>query len=440
MSEQHSLSTSSSRPLRPFFVLWTGQAISLLGSRLVQFALIWRLTQETGSATVLAIASLVGMLPQVVLGPFVGVLVDRWNRRWTMFVADTAVALATIVLVALFWTGTVEIWHVYVILFVRALGGAFHWPAMTASTALMVPEDKLTRIQGLNQTLQGAMTIVAAPLGALLLSLLPIEGVLAIDVVTALAAIVPLLFIAVPQPETAVDEDGVATAVPTFWADLRAGLRYMAGWPGLIILMTQAMLINLLLTPAFTLLPLLVTEHFEGGVWLLGAVESAFGVGLVLGGLLLSAWGGFERRIYTTLMGLIGLGIGVLIVGLAPPALIWLAVVGMFGIGLMSSITNGPILAIMQTAVVPSMQGRVFTLLGSLSGLMSPLGLVIAGPVADAVGVRSWYLVGGVLTLSMALISFFIPALIHIEDGRGAAVEGLLPVASAAVDEAFLNQ
>ncbi len=207
MNKQSKVSHPS---MRPFFILWSGQAISLLGSQLVQFALIWWLTQETGSATVLALATLVGLLPQIVLGPFVGVLVDRWNRRLTMFFADVLVAAATLLLAYLFATGAVQIWHVYVLLFVRALGRAFHWPAMMASTSLMVPEEKLTRIQGLNQTLNGAMNIAAAPLGALLLAILPLQGVLAIDVVTAAFAVVPLLFIHVPQPERNTAEGGSA--------------------------------------------------------------------------------------------------------------------------------------------------------------------------------------------------------------------------------------
>ena len=175
--------------LRPFYTLWVGQAFSLLGSQLVQFALIWWLTQQTGSATVLALASMVGLVPQVALGPFVGPLVDRWNRKRTMILADAVVALATLALAILFWLGIVEIWHVYVILFIRALGGTFHNPAMTASTSLIVPPEHLTRIQGINQMLNGGLNIISAPLGALLLQLLPIQGVLLIDLVTAFLAI-----------------------------------------------------------------------------------------------------------------------------------------------------------------------------------------------------------------------------------------------------------
>jgi len=408
------------KPLKPFFILWTGQAVSLLGSQLVQFALIWWLTQETGSATVLAMASLVGFLPQVVLGPFVGVLVDRWNRRLTMLVSDSSVALATLVLAYLFWTGVGQIWHVFAILFVRALAGSFHWPSMMASTSLMVPKKHLTRIQGLNQTLNGGLSIVSAPLGAFLLELLPLQGILAIDVVTAVFAIVPLFFVHVPQPQREPNGVGETAASPwkSFWVDMREGFRYLRGWPGLLVLSGLAMFIKIMLNPAFALIPLLVTDHFGGGAIQLGLLESMAGVGIVLGGLLLGAWGGFKRRIMTMLVGFVGLGMGLLIVGLTPATMFTLAVAGAFVIGMMVSLVDGPLMAILQATIEPELQGRVLMLFGSLISSTVPLGLLIAGPIADAIGIRVWFILTGVLTTVIAVSGFFIPALLKIEDGR----------------------
>ncbi|HMZ07379.1 MAG TPA: MFS transporter, partial [Anaerolineales bacterium] len=151
-----------------FFSIFTGQAFSLFGSSLVQFALIWYLTQKTGSATILATASLFGMLPQILLGPIAGTVVDRGNRRIIMIVSDASIALSTLVLVYLFSAGLVQIWHIYLILAIRSAGGAFHYPAMASSTSLMVPEKHLSRVAGANQTLQGLISIVAPPIGALL--------------------------------------------------------------------------------------------------------------------------------------------------------------------------------------------------------------------------------------------------------------------------------
>jgi DHA3 family macrolide efflux protein-like MFS transporter len=400
-----------------FFTIWSGQAISLFGSRLVQFALIWWLTQETGSATVLAIASLVGLLPTVILGPFIGALVDRWKRRRVILVVDTAIALTTLLLAYLYAIDAVGVNTVYVLLLVRGIGESFHWPSMSAATSLMVPHEQLTRVQGLNQMLQGGLGIVAAPLGALLLGLLPMQGIMMIDVVTAAFAILPLLIIRIPEVDQH-EKTSTSEKLPTFWEDFRSGLRYVWSWPGLMMLMVLAMVINFLLTPAGALLPILVSEYFQGGALQLGWIESAFGFGMIAGGLVLGAWGGFKKRIMTSMIGLIGLGIGFGMIGLIPSNLFWLGVVSAFFAAAMLPMVNGPVHAILQSAVEPEMQGRVFTLVGSLSSGMAPLGLIIAGPVADAIGVQSWYVIGGVACILMAVVGYSIPALKNIEDNH----------------------
>lgn len=404
--------------LRPFFTLWTGQAFSLLGSQLVQFALIWWLTQQTGSATVLAVASIVGLLPQVLLGPFAGVLVDRWNRRRVMLVADAIVAMATVGLVYFFWADAIQIWYVYLALFIRALAGTFHSTAMAASTSLMVPQEYLTRIQGVNQMLNGGLNVAAAPLAALLLTLLPIQGVLLVDIVTAALAITTTLLVAVPQPARHDSDDVSQSTLRAYWNDLRAGLRYILNWRGLLLITLVAMMINLVLSPTTALMPLLVTEYFNGTAWHLSALQAGFGIGVLVGGLLLGVWGGFRRRVTTSLFGVAGIGVGILLVGLAPVSLFAMAVFGMILGGVMSSLANGPLLAIFQANVAPGMQGRVFTLLGSGSAAMMPLGLAIAGPLAEVTGVRTWFLIGGVFTLLLAVGCLFVPAVLNVEEDR----------------------
>ena len=400
-----------------FFTIWIGQAFSLFGSQLVSFAVIWWLTQTTGSATVLATAALVGLLPQVILGPFTGTLVDRWNRRIIMIVADGMIALATVVLALLFALGHIQIWQVYALLFIRSVCGGFHWPAMQASTTLMVPKEHLTRIQGLTQMLQGGMSIIAAPLGALLLAVVPMQGILAIDVFTALLAVIPLFFIQVPQPEKSGSQTE-AQGKTTFWQDFRLGLSYVWGWPGLMLIGVMAAVINFLLNPAFALLPILVTKHFNGQALQFATLSSFFGIGIIIGGLILSAWGGFKRRILTTVMGLLAMGAGCLVMGLLPPSAFVFAVATMFFLGIVNPIVNGPLMAAIQAAVAPEMQGRVFSLIGTVAAAMSPLGLIIAGPIADKLGVQTWFIIGGIVTGVMGITSLFIPAIMHFEDGR----------------------
>ncbi len=397
---------------RPFFTIWIGQQFSLIGSQLVQFALVWWLTKTTGSATVLATATMVAMLPQVLIGPFSGALIDRFSRRKVMIIADGSIAVASAILGYLYWAGSVEVWHIYLIMALRAIGGGFHWPAMTASTSLMVPEKHLTRIAGLNQTMQGATNIISPPLGAILLAVLPMYGIIGIDVITAAFAIGPLLFIPIPQPAR---QEGTFA----YFSEVRAGFSYVWRWKGLLWIIGMAMLINFTANPAFSLLPLLVRKHFAGEALQLGWLESAFGVGIVLGGLLLSVWGGFKRRVLTSLMGIVGMGAGIAILGILPGTGLLIGIGVLFVIGVMNPLTNGPLQALLQSTVSPDMQGRVFTLLSSLVTAMSPLSLAFAGPIADLLGIQFWYLLGGLTMVAVGATAFFIPAIAHLEDRPG---------------------
>ena len=404
-----------------FFTIWGGQALSIIGSQLVQFALIWFLTVQTGSATVLATASLVGLLPNVILGPFIGTLVDRWDRRRIMLASDTVITLVSIGLAILFALDAVELWQIYVVMFVRALFGAFHSNAMTASTSLMVPVEHLTRIQGINQMLNGGLNVISAPLGALLLSVLPMQGILGIDVVSALFAIVPLLFIRIPQPErySRKEED----EQETIWQGVKVGLRYVIGWPGLLIVGLMTIGINFTIIPAFSLMPLLVKEFFGGSATHLGWVESAMGIGMFVGGGVLGAWGGFKRNILTSMLGLMGVGVGTLFFALAPSTALWLAILGALLVGIMMTMTMGPFYAMIQTIVEADMQARILSLLSSVGTAMVPIGLMVAGPVADRFSIQVWFFFAGLLCIFMAVCGLFIPAVMQIES-RGRIISG----------------
>jgi DHA3 family macrolide efflux protein-like MFS transporter len=401
---------------RRFFTVWTGQAFSLFGSALVQFALIWWLTQESGSATVLAIATLVGMLPMIVLGPFAGALVDRGNRRLIMIFADATIAVFSLLLAYLFATGIVQIWHVYAIMAVRSLGGAFHFPAMSASTPLMVPEGQLTRVNGLNQTLQGINGLIAPPVGALLISILPTQGILMIDVGTALLAILPLLFISIPQPMR--HEDPENKEKPGLVQDIRAALAYIRSWPGLVAILFMALFLNFLLVPTGALFPLLVTKHFEKGALELGLINSVEGIGIIAGGVLLSMWGGFKKKIVTSMAGIILLGAAVMLLGFTPANLFSMALATIFLMGFAIPITNGPIGALLQSVIRQDMQGRVMSLIGSAATAIAPLGLLIAGPLSDAFGIQVWFWMGGLICLFIGVAGFFIPTVMNIENNQ----------------------
>jgi DHA3 family macrolide efflux protein-like MFS transporter len=304
----------------PFFTIWTGQAFSLFGSMLVQFALVWWLTAQTGSATVLAIGTLVALLPTVLIGPLAGAFVDRHSRRVIMIAADSFVALVTLWLVILYALGGMQVGHVYAAMFLRAAAGAFQWPAMQASTSLMVPKQHLARVGGMNQALNGLLGIVAPPTGALLVMVLPLNWVLAVDIVTAALAVLPLCVINVPQPAPAAEKPGEPRK--NLLEDMRVGFRYLLAWKGGMLMIAVAIVVKFFLNPAFSLLPILAVKHFHGGALEMGWLDAASGVGMVAGGVLLSVWGGFRRKIVTVLCGLAGLGAGMLLVGLTPSGLL----------------------------------------------------------------------------------------------------------------------
>jgi DHA3 family macrolide efflux protein-like MFS transporter len=413
MDEAKVVGTNKNQWMKRFLPIWSAQVFSLLGSGLVQFALVWYLTRETGSATILAMATFVALIPDVLIAPFAGALVDRWNRRLVMIIADGSIAVVTLGLAILFALNKVEIWHVFVALFLRETGSVFHWPAMQSSTSLMVPEEHLARVAGINQALRGGLNIIAPPLGALLMSLLAFYQVIAVDILTAIIAITPLFFIRIPQPVRA--DKGVVVTPKVILKDMAEGFRFMKAWPGILLLTAVAALINFMLAPSGTFLPLLVTQHFSKGVWELSLLESSLGIGVVAGGLLLGVWGGFKNRIVTSLIGVIGIGLGVLLVGVAPSNLFFLAVLGSAVLGFMNPIANGPLQAIMQSKIPPEMQGRTMGLTNAICTGMMPLSMLISAPIANAFGLQFWYWVGGLITMLAGVVAFFIPQIMALE-------------------------
>ena len=236
------------------------------------------------------------------------------------------------------------------------------------------------------------------------------QGILSIDVIK-LFAILPMAFIHVPQPK----RGEVVAEKTSIWKDFKSGLSYLIGWPGLMIVGLMTVGINFTIIPAFSLLPLMIKDYFGGSAIHLGWVKSAMGAGMILGGALLGIWGGFSRKMLTSLVGLMGMGTGTLILALAPASAISLAVGGALLVGFMTPMTMGPFFALIQSTVEPDMQARIFSLLNSVGTGVVPLGLLIAGQVADRVEIQGWFLLGGILCILIAVTGFFIPAVMNME-------------------------
>jgi len=397
-----------------FYTVFGGQALSLIGSALTQFVLIWWITQQTGSASALSVAGIMALLPQALLGPLGGTLADRYSRRAIMILTDAVSAACMLVLIVLFATGRVQLWHIYTMMFVRSSMQAFQSPAAQASTAMLVPGSWLPRAAGLNQSLQGIMTVAAAPLGALALSVLPLQGALLIDVFTALLGIVPLFFWRVPQGRLEVQQ--------SVWQDFREGLSLVTGSPALTRLYLLIAAVVLVIMPTFTLTPLLVKVHFGLGVNSVALMEGLSGVGMIAGGLLAAVirW---RSRIAAVLIAFAVSCGTVALTALAPPHLFWLAVVWWVVSGVTFSLGSAPQTALLQSIVPNHLQGRALSLLGTLTGLAGPVGLALAAPLGERIGTQGIFAWGGLLAAAVCLLGFASPALMRIET-PGAVPEG----------------
>jgi DHA3 family macrolide efflux protein-like MFS transporter len=348
-----------------------------------------------------------GLLPQAIFGPLGGTIADRFNRRIVMVVADAITAACMAGLVLLFATDSVQLWHVYVLMFVRSSMQAFQAPAAAASTANLVPQAWLPRVAGMNQSLQGVMTIASAPLGALALAVLPLEGALLIDVATAVLGIVPLFFYAVPQPP-------INRAATGFWTDFRVGVAYVAQNRGLLTMFALLGLVVLAIMPTFTLVPLLVKQHFGGGVNQVALMEGLAGLGMILGGVIVGI-APARRPIVLMLVSFVASCLLLAVTGLAPRDAFWLAVTAWMLSGLAFSTGSAPITAVLQTLVPNAMQGRVLSLMTTVMGVAGPIGLAIAGPLGEAVGVNSAFVIGGFVAAGISALAFLSKALLSLE-------------------------
>ncbi len=393
-------------------LVWTGQAVSILGTRLVNFAIIWWLTVETKSASVLAVASLMQILPQTLFSPFIGTLIDRWNRRITMIATDVLNALAILGLVFLFHLESMETWHVFIWLLLRSFGDITHGTAMTASTSLMVPKEQLTRISGLNQALAGAGNIAGPLIGAVMIALFPIHTILLIDVITIIPAIIPILIISIPQPPQSAQDNNKKGVI----FELKEGFNLLKEFKGLFFLFFYLSITFTLAAPAWRFLPLLVTEHLLGDEVLLGAITSAFGIGSIIGGSLLGIWGGSRKRIKTTILARFGSGICYLVLGLIPSGNFILPVLACASFGITFSISLGSQRAVL-LAVVPSrFQGRIFSIFGWSQAVLQPLGFAIFGFFGELTGIAAMFLFSGSILIGCAIFMRLTPALMTIED------------------------
>lgn len=373
----------------------TAQTISLFGSSLVQYAIVWYVTLSTSSGKMLTISTLCGFLPQIIISLFAGVWIDRYNRKKMIMLSDCTIAAATLLLALAFMAGYQNIWFLFAVLIVRSAGTGIQTPAVNAMIPQIVPQEHLMKINGINSTLSSLMMFLSPAVSGAILSVAPLQTTLLIDVVTAVigVSITATVFVKSYEKKEA--------KVQSSMSELKAGFAYLKENRFVKRLLIFQLMVLFLISPSAFLTPLMVSRTFGPEVWRLTASEMTYSLGMVLGGLLISSWGGFRRKTNTTMLA--GAIYGVLMIGLgaAPVFLIYLLCNTM--IGVTAPCYNAPITVTIQESVTPDMQGRVFSFMQIATSCALPLGMVLFGPLADFLPVQIILTVAG----SCVLITIF---------------------------------
>lgn len=393
-----------------FAIIWTGQFLSILTSSIVNFAIVLWISIETGSAEVLAFATIAALLPQSVLGLFVGIFIDRWNRKRIMILADSFIAFCTLILALLFYLDLAELGHIYVLLALRSIGSAFHSPAMQASIPLLAPQSELIRIAGINQMIQSSCNIAGPALAALLLSFMKMTNILLLDVAGAAFACISLLFVTIPDPERKADQQKIQLRKEA--KEAITEVRREKGLPELFIF---SILATFFIMPVGVLFPLMTLNHFSGNTFQVSLVEVAWGGGALLGGAFLGM-----KKFHLNEISLINwmyiiLGITFLLSGFLPVSgyiffVIATTIGGISGALYMASFTT-----VVQTRINPAVMGRVFSFYTSANLLPSMIGLLSTGFLADNIGIGNTFIISGIIICILGILSFSNSSIIYLK-------------------------
>ena len=395
---------------RSFFTIWAGQAISLITSAVLQMVIIWYLTDTTGSALVLSMATMVGFLPQAILGTMIGVLVDRWNRKLVMIGADLIIAVAGVVLAVVALMIELPVWVVMVVLFIRSIGTAFHSPALSAATPLLVPEDQLTKCAGYSQSVQSVSYILSPAIAAFLYATWDLNLIIALDVLGALVACITVTIVAIPKQE--IKTEMVQSSIIS---EAKAGYNILKENKGLFALLWIGAFYCFIYMPINALFPLMSMSYFGGTTTHASIVEIMFAVGMLAGGLLLSTWGGFKKPTISIVTSFIAMGFALIIARLLPINGFFIFVFCSAIMGFSAPFYSGVQMALIQEKIQPEYLGRVFGLLGSIMSLAMPLGLIVSGIFADQIGINRWFAVSGIGILILALLSSLHPSMKELD-------------------------
>ncbi len=374
--------TSTKRPtgMFGFTIVWLGQIVSVLASSMSQFGLSIWMYDQTKSALAMGMMQVFFITPFLIISPLAGVMVDRHNRKMMMMVSDLAAGIATLAILVLQYFGILEFWHLYATSIVYGLGMAFQWPAYSAAISTMVPKEQYGRANGMMSLVEAGPGVVAPILAGALLPVIGLTGILFFDVATFLLAIGALMFVHIPQPQKT--EEG-QQAQGGILSQAAYGFKYIFARPSLLGLQLIFFMGNLFMGIGFTVFAPMILAHTNSNSLVFGSVQTAGAIGAVVGGVVMSAWGGFKRRVHGVLIGWIVSGIGMAIVGIVGGLPVW--IVGIVLAAIVGPLINGSNQAIWQSKVAPDLQGRVFSARRLIAWFTNPISPIIAGSLADFV-------------------------------------------------------
>ncbi|MCU5179996.1 MULTISPECIES: MFS transporter [Bacillus] len=373
----------------------TAQTISLFGSSLVQYAIIWYITLTTSSGAMLTISTVCGFLPQIAISLFAGVWIDHYDRKKMIMLSDGIIAIATLILAILFLTGYKSIWMLFIVLLIRSAGTGVQTPAVNALIPQIVPKDYLMKVNGINSSITSLIMFLSPAVSAVILSVTSIETTFFIDVITAIIGI-SIMFII--QVEGHVNVGGKQKSN---LQGIKEGFAYLKENVCMKRLLVLLIIIMILISPAAFLTPLMVTRSFGAEMWRLTASEMTFSAGAAAGGVLIAVWGGFRNRMHTTALACALYGLLMVGLGIAPVFIMYL--VFNFLIGITMPCFNTPVTVLLQEKVDPVMHGRMFSLVQIANSCALPLGMIIFGPLADVFSVEVLLIYAGIFVLFCAM-------------------------------------
>ncbi|MFW9823451.1 MAG: MFS transporter [Candidatus Thorarchaeota archaeon] len=402
---------TSNQTFTNYVFFWLGQLISLLGSSIVQFSIIWWITFETESAVFLSIAAVITFLPQVITIPIAGVFADKWNRRVALIVIDFSQAFLTLILVFIFLGGGGNVWIVVLFNCIRSIFQAFHMPTVDAIVPAMVPKDKLTRMNSFNNLFRGLIRFFGPIIGAVVIAFWSIDKILWIDIITFMIAVIPLIFISIPSVKRAqdIEEDY------SFIREFKEGIGLLKTTPGFLILALWSLLVNFLSVPFGTLLPYFVKVTHLGTESHFAMLLVFLQAGSIIGALIISIKKDWGRKILIIMGGSAITFIGYLFVALAPTGLFLMMGIGEFIRGFTLSTGLPVYFTILQTAVPPDKQGRIFSIDATLSFAIMPFGMLVAGPLANLMGIVNFFVLMSILGITVSLGTYFLTGIRKIK-------------------------